>query len=219
MKKDMKEKGAVLQRDMQTYAVKVHVPGGFVEPETLRRIANLAERYEVQAVKLTSAQRIALIGLPEEKVDEVIAALGDCGGAAAGLCVRYVKICPGKMYCKRGQQDSVEAGLEMDRNYYGLSVPWKFKMGVSGCPNDCSEVCIKDLGLVGKPGGWDVFVGGNGGSRPRLALKLIENVPSREEALAVADRVIAWFRSTERSCRIGKVIGEMGLERFRGEVL
>jgi NAD(P)H-nitrite reductase large subunit len=219
MKKDMKEKGAILQRDMQTYAVKVHVPGGFVEPETLRRIADIAERYEVQALKLTSAQRIALIGLAEERVDDIITELGDCGGAAAGLCVRYVKICPGTRYCKRGQQDSIEAGLEMDRNYYGKAVPWKFKMGVSGCSNDCSEVCIKDLGLVGKPEGWDVLVGGNGGSRPRLAMKLIENVPSREEALAIADRVVAWFQSTERSCRVGKIIGEMGLERFRQEIL
>ncbi len=219
MKKDLKAKGAIIQRDMETYAIKAHAPGGFVEPADLRRIADIAERYKVKAVKLTSAQRFMMIGLPEDKIDEVISQLGENGTAAAGLCIRYVKTCPGTRYCKRGQQDSTGMGMEMDEKYHGLQVGWKFKMGVSGCPNDCSEVCIKDLGLIGSAKGWTVMVAGNGGSRPRLALKLAENVPSREEALAIVDRVIEWFKASGRTCRIGKVIDEIGLDRLRDEVL
>jgi NAD(P)H-nitrite reductase large subunit len=219
MKKDLKEKGAIIQRDMQTYAIKAHAPGGFIDPEYMRRLADIAERFSIKAVKLTSAQRIMLIGLEEDKIDEVIAALGENGTAAAGLCVRYVKACPGAVHCKRGQQDSMAMGLEMDDRYHGLKVGWKFKMGVSGCPNDCSEVCIKDVGLIGTPKGWNVFVGGNGGSAPRLGLKLAENVPDHEEALEIVDRIISWFKDTGRTCRIGKVINEIGLEKFKEEVL
>ncbi len=219
MKKDMKEKGAIIQRDMETYAIKAHAPGGFVGPEDLRRIADIAERYKVRAVKLTSAQRFMMIGLSEDNVDEVISQLGENGTAAAGLCIRYVKTCPGTRYCKRGQQDSTGMGMEMDEKYHGLQVGWKFKMGVSGCPNDCSEVCIKDLGLIGSPKGWTVMVAGNGGSKPRLAQKLVENVPSGEEALAIVDRVVEWFKASGRTCRIGKVIDEIGLDRLREEIL
>lgn len=219
MHDDLKAKGAIIQRDMETYAIKAHAPGGFVEPADLRRIADIAERYEVKAVKLTSAQRFMMIGLPEDKIDEVISQLGENGTAAAGLCVRYVKVCPGSRHCKRGQQDSVAMGMELDEKYHGLQVGWKFKMGVSGCPNDCSEVCIKDLGLIGSPKGWTVMVAGNGGSRPRLARKLAENVATREEALAIVDRVVEWFKASGRTCRIGKVIDEIGIEKLKEEVL
>jgi NAD(P)H-nitrite reductase large subunit len=219
MKKDLKEKGAIIQRDMQTYAIKAHAPGGFVDPAYMRRLADIAERFNIQAIKLTSAQRIMLIGLTEDKIDEVIAELGENGTAAAGLCVRYVKVCPGTRHCKRGQQDSVAMGLEMDERYHGLQVGWKFKMGVSGCANDCSEVCIKDLGLIGTPKGWKIMVGGNGGSAPRLALKLVENIPGRDEALTVVDKIVSWFKSTGRTCRIGKIIDEIGIEKFRQDIL
>lgn len=219
MKKDMAEKGAIIQRDKETYAIAPHIPGGITNPDTLRKIANVAERYGAQALKLTSAQRIAIVGLPEEKLDQIWAELDEKPGAALGLCVRSVKICPGTTYCKRGQQDSVELGLKMDGRYHGMQLPWKFKMGVSGCMNDCGEVCIKDIGLVGTPKGWNVMIGGNGGGQPRLSIKLCEHVPTDEEAFAIVDQVVSWFKAQERRCRLGKLVEEMGLEAFRQEVL
>jgi NAD(P)H-nitrite reductase large subunit len=157
--------------------------------------------------------------LPEEKLDRIWEELGEKPGAAIGLCVRSVKICPGTDYCKRGQQDSVGVGLEMDRKYHGRELPWKFKMGVSGCMNDCGEVCIKDVGLVGTPKGWNVMVGGNGGSQPRLSVRLLEHVPTDKEALAVVDTIVDWFQGQGRRCRLGKFIEEMGVDAFREEVL
>lgn len=219
MKKDIQEKGAIVQRDKETYAIAPHLPGGITDAATLRKIAEVAERYGAQALKVTSAQRIAIVGLPEEKLDEIWNELGEKPGAAIGLCVRSVKICPGTTFCKRGQQDSVGVGLQLDEKYHGMALPWKFKMGVSGCLNDCGEVCIKDVGLIGTPKGWNVMVGGNGGSQPRLAVKLVEHVPSDEEALAIVAHIVDWFKAKDRRCRLGKFIEEMGLEAFREEVL
>lgn len=219
MKKDILEKGAIIQRDKETYAIAPHIPGGITDAATLRKIAEVAERYGAKALKLTSAQRIAIVGLPGEKLDEIWSDLGEKAGAAIGLCVRSVKICPGTTYCKRGQQDSVEVGLKMDEKYHGMELPWKFKMGVSGCLNDCGEVCIKDIGLIGTPKGWNVMVGGNGGSQPRLGFKLLEHVPGDEEALALVEHIVEWFKARDRRCRLGKFVEEMGAEAFREDVL
>jgi NAD(P)H-nitrite reductase large subunit len=92
-------------------------------------------------------------------------------------------------------------------------------MGVSGCLNDCGEACIKDIGLVGTPRGWNVMVGGCGGAQPRLSVKLLEHVASEGEALAVVERLVAWFKGQGRRCRLGKLVEEMGVEALRAEVL
>jgi NAD(P)H-nitrite reductase large subunit len=98
-------------------------------------------------------------------------------------------------------------------------LPWKFKIGVSGCANDCAEVCIKDVGVIGTPKGWNVMVGGNGGGQPRLSQKLVEHVPSDEEAMQIVAKIVDWFKAQNRKGRIGKHIQEMGLDAFRKEVL
>jgi NAD(P)H-nitrite reductase large subunit len=219
MKKDILEKGAIIQRDKQTYAIAPHIPGGLTNPAQLRKIADVADKYQVQGLKITSAQRIAIIGFDEEHIDAMWKDLGEKPGAAIGLCIRSVKICPGTTYCKRGQQDSVALGLEMDERYHGMELPWKFKMGVSGCINDCAEGCIKDVALIGTPKGWHVLVGGNGGAQPRLSHKLVENVPTDAEALALVDHLVNWFKKQDRRCRLGKFIDEMGIEAFSDEVL
>ena len=219
MKKDIVAKGAIVQRDRTTYGLAPHIPGGMTNAATLRKIADVAERYGAAALKLTSAQRIVLLGLAEEQVDEIWQALGEKPGAAIGLCIRSVKVCPGTDWCKRGQQDSMGVGLALDGRYHGMQLPWKFKMGVSGCMNDCGEACIKDVGLIGTPRGWHVMVGGNGGSLPRLSVRLLENLPTDQEALAAVDRIVAWFRAQNRRCRLGKLVEEMGLEKFRAEIL
>lgn len=219
MKQNLPEKGAVVQRDMETYAVKAHVPGGFITPEGLHTVADIAERYHVGAVKLTGAQRIALIGLPEEQLDDVRRDLGAMAGGATGLCVRYVKMCPGATWCKRAWQVTRDIGMKMDERYHGMVVPYKSKMGVSGCQHDCSEVCIKDIGIIGTQRGWNVMVGGNGGVHPRLAQLLVKDVPTDDEALAVVERMVSWFNSINRKCRIGKLLEEIDIEVLRKEVL
>lgn len=218
MSKDILEKGAIVQRDKETYAVAPHVPGGIIDPAGLRRIADVAERYGAKALKITSAQRIAIVGIRPEDIDDVWRDLGMKPGAAIGLCVRSVKICPGTTFCKRGQQDSVSLGLKLDELYHGMQLPWKFKIGVSGCANSCAEPAVKDIGLIGTSKGWRLLVGGSSGIRPRIGHTLAENL-SDEEALRLVDRIIGFYRDHAKKQRLGEFIEEIGYERFRQEVL
>ncbi len=218
MSKDILEKGAIVQRDRETFAIAPHIPGGIISPADLRRIADVAEKYNAKALKLTSAQRIALVGIGPEDIDSAWNDLGMKRGAAIGLCVRSVKICPGTTFCKRGQQDSVGVGLKLDEIYHGMQLPWKFKMGVSGCANSCAEPAVKDIGLIGTPKGWRLLVGGSSGIKPRLGQMLAENL-SDEEALRLIDKVINYYKDHAKKQRLGEFIDEISFERFKQEVL
>ncbi|HEY5673843.1 MAG TPA: NAD(P)/FAD-dependent oxidoreductase [Malonomonas sp.] len=215
LKQDIKEKGAIVQRDRQTYAIVPHTPAGLISREQLRNIADVADKYQVPMIKVTSAQRLALIGLAEADIDAAWQDLGAPIGYTTGLCVRSVKICPGTDCCKRGLQDSIGVGLEMDKRFHGRPLPWKMKMAVSGCPNDCGETCIRDIGLIGTPRGWNLMIGGNGGSQPRLSQRLLEHLPDDEQALAAVQRLVDWFEAQGRKCRLGKLLEESSLEQLR----
>ena len=213
------QKGVILQRDKATYAVAPHIPCGVVSPQTLRLIADVAEKYGAQALKITSAQRIAMVGIKEEDVDKIWSELGMSPGFAVGLCVRSVKACPGTTFCKRGLQDSLSLGLKLDGKYHGMQLPGKFKLGVSGCPNQCAETCIKDIGLVGFPNGWKFFVGGNGGGKARLGLELARDL-SEQQVIDLTDKVIAYYKANANpNQRIGSMIDKMGFEQFKAAVI
>jgi len=213
------EKGTILQRDKETYAVAAHLPCGVVSPEGLRRLADVAEKYGCAAVKLTSAARIALVGIKEEDIDAVWRDLGMNPGAAVGLCVRSVKACPGTAFCRLAQQDSLGVGMKLDEKYHGMALPGKLKIAVSGCINQCAENCIKDVSLLGKPKGWTVMAGGSGGPRPRLADTIAEGLDT-DDALSLVERIISFFRDNAKPGeRIGRTIDRLGLEAFKEAVL
>lgn len=213
------EKGAIIQRDRETYAVAPHLPCGVVTPAQLRRIADVAEKHGAAALKCTSAARIAIVGLKEEDVDGVWEDLGMSPGAAVGLCIRSVKACPGTTFCKRGQQDSLGMGMYLDETYHGMELPGKLKMGASGCGNQCAETCIKDIGLMGKVKGWDVLVGGNGGVRPRLADRIATDL-SDEDAKALVAKLVEYYKANARPKeRLGKMIDRLGLDALKAAVL
>ncbi len=213
------EKGVIIQRDKRSYAVAPHIPCGVVKGDTLRKLADVAEKYGAAALKITGAARIAIVGLKEEDIDDVWAELDMKPGAAIGLCVRSVKACPGTTFCKRGIQDSLSLGLKLDEKYHGMELPGKFKIGVSGCPNQCAETCIKDVGLVGIPKGWKLLVGGNGGAKPRLSLELAKDL-TVEQALELIDKVIDYYKSNAKPHqRLGSMLEKMGFEQFKSAVL
>ena len=215
--KDIPEKGAIVQRDGETFAVAPHIPGGIIDPEKLRKIAEVAEKYG-SVIKITSAQRIAIVGIQERNIDTVWEELGMKPGAAIGLCVRSVKICPGTTFCKRGQQDAVGIGLKLDDIYHGMELPFKLKMGVSGCMNSCAEPVIKDIGLMGTSKGFRLYAGGTSGVTPRLGNLIAEEL-SENEALNLVDRIISFYKKTNQKKRLGKIIDEIGLDNFKKEVL
>ena len=216
-KTDLKEKGAIVQRDYQTYAIAPHLPGGICDPSTLRKIADVAERYQAKALKFTSAQRIAIVGIQEKDLDRIWADLGMKPGAAIGLCVRSIKCCPGTTFCKRGKMDSVGIGMKLDERYHGMPLPSKFKIGVSGCPNCCAESWIKDLGLIGGPKGWRVVVGGSAGASPQIAQLLAQDLDDAR-VLEACDKIISYYRGLDTKKRMGRVIADMGMDAFRNEI-
>ena len=213
------EKGAVLQRDKETYAIVPHLPLGLITPAQLRKIADVAEKYKTAALKITSAARIAIVGLKEEDIDQAWMDLGMNPGAAVGLCVRSIKACPGNTLCRFGQQDALAMGAELDTRYHGLELPGKLKMGVSGCPNQCAESSVKDLGLVGKAKGWTILVGGNAAAKARIGIPLSEDLSSAE-ALATCARVIDYFKENgKKGERMGRFLDRVGFDTFKAAVL
>jgi len=213
------DRGVIIQRDKQTYAVAPHIPCGVVSGDTLRKLADVAEKYGAAALKITSAARIAIVGIDEKDVDNVWSDLEMKAGAAVGLCVRSVKACPGTTFCKRGIQDSLSLGLKLDEKYHGLELPAKLKIGVSGCPNQCAETCIKDIGLVGRPKGWRLLVGGNGGARPRLSKELVKDI-NTEEAMELVQKIIEYYKANARPHqRLGAMIEKMDFDDFKAALL
>lgn len=213
--KDLLDKGAVLQRDKETYAIAPHVPAGLITSDQLRKLADVADKYNVSAIKITAAQRIALVGLKEDDIDSVWNDLGMKPGAAIGLCVRSIKTCPGTTFCKRGFRDSVKMGLALDDRYHGMNLPNKLKIGVSGCPNSCSDNHTRDIGLMGMPKGWTIFVGGKGGTMPRLGNRLIMNVPD-DKVLEMVDKIVkVYAENASGKERLGAYIDRVGLDEFK----
>lgn len=216
----MVPKGANLQKirnGVKTYAVTPHLPGGFIKPDALEKYAQVARRFG-GILKLTSAQRIMITGLKAEDIEAVWDELGMQPAMGFANCVRSVKICPGIAFCKRGKQDSVKLGLELDRRYIKKEMPSRMKLGVSGCPNSCSEAVIKDIGVIGTEQGWDVYVGGSAGSHPRLADKLISGL-DYDQTLRLIDIVVRYYQQNAEIERVGQFIDRIGFAKFRADVL
>lgn len=217
-KSNIPEKGAILQRDMDTYSISPHLPGGFCDPATLRKIADVAEKYGAEYLKLTGSQRIAIIGIKEEDLDSIWAEFED-QSKAVGPCVRTIKMCPGTRSCKKALQDSHALGMALDEAYYGKPAPAKFKMGVSGCPNCCSDSWIKDIGFFGVKDGFRVTVGGKGGRAPEKG-KVLADCVTADEAVRLAGRILDFYlKNGKEHERLGKVIGRFDFEAFVKEVL
>src|SRR5438445_388872 len=156
-----------------TFSVVPRMRGGVTSPSELRRIADVAEKYEVKMVKVTGSQRIDLLGVRKSDLPKIWADLGMPSGQAYTKGVRMVKTCVGTEFCRFGVQDAIHTGIELERRLENLYTPHKTKMAVTGCPRNCSEATVKDIGLVGQEGSWQVAVGGAAGKHVRKADLLI----------------------------------------------
>jgi len=212
------EKGAIPQRDKQTYAIAPHIPCGVVTPDLLRKLADIAEKYDAQAIKITGASRIAIVGLKEEDIDSVWQELGMDKGAAVGLCVRSIRACPGNSFCSIGKQDSLGMGMKLDVVYHGYELPGKFKMAVSGCKLSCSESWVRDVGLIGEADGWRLVAGGNVGASPRIANELVTGLDDTQAMEAVKKTVEFYQANAKKGERLGKMIDRMGIEPLKEAV-
>jgi len=209
------EKGAIIQRDKETYAIAPHIPCGVVTPDLLRKIADVAEKYDAKAIKITGATRMAVVGLKEEDIDDIWKELDMTPGAAVGMCVRSVRACPGTTFCKLGQQDALGMGMKLDEKYHGMELPGKFKMSVSGCNLNCAESWVRDIGLFGKSAGWTLLIGGNVGAKPRIAKELAVELTD-EQALDAIDKIIEYYKQNgKKGERLGKMLDRVGIEPFK----
>ena len=186
---------ANIQKD-GTYSVVPRVWGGITNPQQLRQMADVAEKFNVPTVKFTGGQRIDFLGVKKQDLPGMWAELNKVGlvsGHAYGKALRTVKTCVGTDWCRFGTQDSTGLGIKMEKLTWGSWTPHKFKMAVSGCPRNCSESTIKDFGVVAVDSGWELYIGGNGGIKVRVT-DLLCKVETEEEVLEYCSAFIQMYR-------------------------
>ncbi|RJG08598.1 NAD(P)/FAD-dependent oxidoreductase [Pseudomonas cavernicola] len=159
---------ANIQKD-GTYSVVPRMWGGVTNPSELRRIADVADKYKVPMVKVTGGQRIDLLGIKKEDLPAVWKELDMPSGHAYGKSIRTVKTCVGSEFCRFGTQNSTQLGIDLEHDLFNMWSPHKVKLAVSGCPRNCAEAGIKDVGVIGVDSGWEMYIGGNGGIKTEVA--------------------------------------------------
>ena len=186
---------ANIQKD-GTYSVVPRMWGGLTNPRELRAIADVADKFAIPTVKVTGGQRIDLLGVKKEDLPDVwrdLNAAGLVSGHAYGKALRTVKTCVGSEWCRFGTQDSTGLGVKLERMCWGSWSPHKVKLAVSGCPRNCAEATIKDLGVVCVEAGYDIVVGGNGGVDVRVTDYLVR-VSTEAEVLEYTGAFLQLYR-------------------------
>ncbi|RFU19604.1 FAD-dependent oxidoreductase [Geodermatophilus marinus] len=223
------ERGIVVDDQLRTDDPDVYAIGecaqhrgqvyGLVAP-ALRRIADVAEKYEVPMVKVTGGQRIDLLGVRKEDLPAMWDDLGMPSGYAYGKSMRTVKTCVGSDFCRFGLGDSTQLGIDMETRFQGIESPAKIKMAVVGCPRNCAEAYVKDVGVVAIGNGkWEVYVGGAAGASVRKG-DLLGTVGSPEEVLTLVGRFVQYYREHANWLeRTYDFVPRVGLERIRQVVL
>jgi len=183
---------ANIQKD-GSYSVLPRMYGGVTTPAELRRIADVAEKYRVPAVKVTGGQRIGLLGVKKDELPGIWRDLGMPSGHAYGKALRTVKTCVGSEWCRFGVQDSTALGILLEKTFERMWTPHKTKLAVSGCPRNCAEATIKDVGIVGVDSGWEIYIAGNGGIKAEVCEFLVK-VGTQQEVLEYAGAFMQLYR-------------------------
>ena len=209
---------ANIQKD-GTYSVVPRMWGGETTADELRRIADVVDKYKIPTVKVTGGQRIDLLGVKKEDLPKVWQDLGMPSGHAYAKALRTVKTCVGSEWCRFGTQDSTQMGKDLERALWRMYAPHKVKLAVSGCPRNCAESGIKDVGVIGVDSGWEIYVGGNGGIKTEVA-HFFCKVKTPEEVLEYAGAFLQLYREEgwylERTCHY---IARVGLDHVKKKVL
>jgi nitrite reductase (NADH) large subunit len=210
---------ANIQRD-GTFSVVPQMKGGVTTPAQLKRIAEVAEKHAVPMVKLTGGQRIDLLGVPKEKLPQIWADLDMPSGWAYGKSFRTVKTCVGAEFCRFGVGDSTALGIAIEERYQGIEGPGKMKLAVTGCPRNCAEAYVKDLGVVAIDGGrWEIYVGGAAGAHVRKG-DLLATVDSADEVITLTGRFLQYYRENANWLeRTYAFVPRVGIDRVRAVVV
>ena len=209
---------ANIQKD-GTYSVIPRMWGGETNASELRRIADVVDKYAIPTVKVTGGQRIDLLGVKKEDLKAVWTDLDMPSGHAYAKALRTVKTCVGSEWCRFGTQDSTQMGKDLELALWRMYAPHKVKLAVSGCPRNCAESGIKDVGVIGVESGWELYIGGNGGIRTEVAVFLVK-VKTSAEVLEYAGAFLQLYREEgwylERTVHY---LQRVGLDRIKSLIL
>ncbi len=209
---------ANIQKD-GTYSVIPRMWGGETTADELRRIADVVDKYKIPTVKVTGGQRIDLLGVKKEDLPGVWRDIGMPCGHAYAKALRTVKTCVGSEWCRFGTQDSTQMGKDLERALWRMYAPHKVKIAVSGCPRNCAEAGIKDVGVIGVDSGWEIYVAGNGGIKTEVAQFLVK-LKSAAEVLAYSGAFLQLYREEgwylERTCHW---VARVGLDHVKKKIL
>jgi nitrite reductase (NADH) large subunit len=209
---------ANIQKD-GTYSVIPRMWGGETTASELRRIADAVDKYQIPTVKVTGGQRIDLLGVKKEDLPAVWKDIGMPSGHAYAKALRTVKTCVGSEWCRFGTQDSTQMGKDLERAMWRMYAPHKVKFAVSGCPRNCAEAGIKDVGIIGVDSGWEMYVAGNGGIKTEVAhffvkLKTAAEVLEYTGAFCQLYREEGWY--LERTVHY---VSRVGLDHVKKKIL
>ncbi|WP_374364805.1 nitrite reductase large subunit NirB [Piscinibacter sp.] len=209
---------ANIQKD-GTYSVIPRMWGGETTADELRRIADAVDKYKIPTVKVTGGQRIDLLGVKKEDLVNVWKDIGMPSGHAYAKALRTVKTCVGSEWCRFGTQDSTQMGKDLERALWRMYAPHKVKIAVSGCPRNCAEAGIKDVGVIGVDSGWEIYVAGNGGIKTEVAQFLVK-LKTAAEVLEYSGAFLQLYREEgwylERTCHY---VSRVGLDHVKKKIL
>lgn len=210
---------ANIQKD-GTFSVIPQIPGGVTSAAQLRRIADVAEKYRVPLVKLTGGQRIDLVGVKREDLPNVWRDLDMPSGFAYAKRYRTCKSCLGTDFCRFGLGDSMRLAQRVEERFQGIDAPAKLKLATAGCPRNCSEAMVKDIGAVAVEGGrWEIYVGGAAGAHVRKG-DLLCTVGSESDVMRIAGRFLQYYRENARYLeRTYGFVARLGIEKIRAVVV
>ncbi|MCW3481323.1 nitrite reductase large subunit NirB [Neisseriaceae bacterium JH1-16] len=209
---------ANIQKD-GTFSVIPQMKGGVTNSTELRRIADVADKYHVPMVKVTGGQRIDLLGVKKEDLVDVWKDLGMQSGHAYGKSIRTVKTCVGSEFCRFGTQNSTQMGIDLETMLANMWSPHKVKLAVSGCPRNCAEAGIKDVGVIAVDSGWELYVGGNGGIKTEVAQFLCK-VKTADEVKEYSGAFLQLYREEAYYLdRTVHYIARVGLDYIKARVV
>ncbi|TCV81050.1 nitrite reductase large subunit NirB [Sulfurirhabdus autotrophica] len=209
---------ANIQKD-GTYSVVPRMWGGTTTANDLRKIADVADKYKVPMIRVTGGQRIDLFGIKKDDLPKVWADLDMPSGHAYAKALRTVKTCIGSEFCRFGTQNSTQMGIDLEKEFYKMWAPHKVKLAVSGCPRNCAESGIKDVGIIGVDSGWEIYVGGNGGIKTEVAQFLVK-VKTDKEVLEYSGAFLQLYREEARYLdRTVHWLERVGLDYVKKKVL
>lgn len=207
-----------IRNGKRTYAITPHIPGGFILPDDLIKIGEVAKKYK-GVLKLTSGQRILITNLKQEDLPAIWEELGMEPAVKVQNSLKNVEICPAN-YCKRSKYPTIGIGMKLSRKFHGMELPCRTKIGVAGCKNACTSVYSKDIGVIADlDSTFYITVGGSAGYYPRSA-DIVTKKLSEEEAFNLVKTILYYYKNTAKPGeKLGDFIDRISIDTFRKEVL